>query len=1543
MVLDWHAISPLNGSINNGFEELCVQLARAENPPEARFFRKGTPDGGVECYTVFPDGGEWGWQAKFFNTLGDKQWENIDKSVKTALDKHPQLVRYFVCIPLDRPDARIPGQKSAMDRWNARVDKWTQWASDHGMEVEFIYWGSFELFDMLTHPEHIGRVRFWFDVRRFDQPWFTARLKEALDSAGSRYTREIHVELPIAYDLEAFGRTYYFFKQTKAHAKEIRERLRSFNYSAINPVEPAVDSLTSDLSSQVQAIISDIQVIEVDPVGELPFREIAEHIASAEATAEELEPELLKHEQEYVAKHPKGARLTQSDGVNPFRGWHHDLIRLSSALRDMCEVFSHAEKIADQTVMILKGDAGTGKTHLLCDIAKQRIKDNRPTVLLMGQRFVSTNDPWIQILQQLDLADLSAEEFVGALEAAAQVADCRALVMIDAINEGKGRDIWPSNLAAFLARLERSPWIGVVFSVRSSYEEIVVPEDVRTQAATVIHEGFAGHEYDATRTFFLHYGIELPSTPLLAPEFHNPLYLKTLCDGLHKSEMHRLPRGINGITATFDLYIDGINKKLIEELRFNPRKPLVRRALEAFVKATAESGDNWLKLEKAEEIVNAFLPGREYERSLYHGLVSEGVLVENIKWSSDTEREDVVFIAYERLSDHLTVKVLLNTHLDPADPAAAFAEGGQLAYFYDKSRYVVGLLEAMCIQIPERTGKELVTLVPEIANNWYIGRAFRQSLIWRNSAAFSEDTITVMNRLIRTNGDLDETLDVLLTVAVLPDHPYNANFLDRRLRKDHMSDRDAWWSIYLHHAWGKKDAVDRLVDWASSIQPSTSIEEEVVDLCAIALSWMFTTSNRFLRDRATKALVDLLTGRLDAVVRLVERFDNADDPYVTERVYAVAYGVAMRCHDSQDVGALAQCVYDHVFASGTPPAQILLRDYARGVVERALYLQADLDIVVENIRPPYTSECLTIPTEEDIISLMPDWSRGSHDSGDLEWAQNRIGSSVMSDDFARYVIGTNSSSTSRYWLSLRLEDPPWQSPDERFAVLLEEFSAEEKAAWETFHAADSVLKQISPIVKLITVPSEGQDEDSDPDDKQMSTEEEEIEEKIEKAIKKRDETLAAFQSVVSTEHAPLVVDILSALANHDERHPPGFDLRSIQRYILWRVFDLGWTTKRFGKFDRYSIGFHGRDASKAERIGKKYQWIAYHEILAYVADHFQYRDGLGRKDDCLFYEGPWQNHLRDIDPSCTLSGSCGGTSGYGHSLGWWESSGYENWEEPSDSKEWVLRDNDLPKVEDLFVVSNPEDGTRWLNVQSLFIWRQPTPQDREPEDTDVREISYTCTGYLAHAEDADAFMEWARNVHFWGRWMPEPLEIYEMFLGEHGWSPASSYFREQYYRECGEEGWAQPSHGCPVKVKPITLEYFSRSSSFDCSTDEGYSLQLPIREVVEGLGLRWSGDAGDYLDSSGRLAAYDPTAKAEGPDALLIREDILKEYLARENLALCWVIIGEKRVIEAGFNLKHDPNLMSGAYVLGDTGPVGFLHCEPEMAYQSNEDARRDA
>ena len=1537
ITLDWTAIRPLNGGREKGFEELCSQLARAEAPDGARFVRKGTPDAGVECYAVLADGTEWGWQSKYFDSVGDSQWKQLDESVEAAIEKHPQLSRYYVCVRLDLADARIVGKKtgtqwkSAKDQWDEHVSKWGGWAQKKNRTIEFVWWGSSEMLERLTRTENVGRVRFWFDKRGFDGAWFSARLDEAIRAAGPRYTPEIHVELPIAEDLDAFGRTQRFFNRVKALAIPVREALQSALVSEHSIADAETAATTASLSEAVQTVLNALGAISQVAAGLLPFTSVVRKIEATSAPMQALAAHLAKRATEYDAQQPKNEPGHGRNRLNPLRERGYTLRRLERELREASEALRRADELAARTTLVLSGNAGTGKTHLLCDVVKRRIEAHQPTVLLMGQRFVSNDAPWSQVLQHLDLAGLSAEEFIGALEASAQACGERALIVIDAINEGTGRTIWPTHLAAFLAQVERSPWLGVVLSVRRSYEDVVIPTEVRERALLVTHHGFRKHEYDATKTFFVHYGLELPSTPLLTPEFQNPLFLKTLCRGLNEQGHQRLPRGFHGISAAFNLYLDAVNARLAQQLGYDARTPLVRRGVDAFAAALVDANERWLPREQAAQVVDGLLPNRDFERSLSRGLVVEGVLAEDSLLREGTTRHDVVYLAYERLADHLVAKALLDKVPAPPDWAAAFSDGGIFAAMVADEYIAPGLLEALFIQVAERSSTELLRFAPQLARRYGTCHAFRQSLIWRSNAAFSEATQQVLNDLCRNDHALHETLEVLLTVATIPEHPLNAAFLDRRLRNDAMADRDAWWSTYLSSAWGGHGAVDRLVDWAWAVGSTVVIADDAVDLCGIALAWMLATANRFLRDRATKALVSLYTGRLAGMVRLVDRFADVDDPYVAERIYSVAYGVAMRCHDADAVDGLATSVYRHVFASGSPPSHILLRDYARGVVERALHLGSPVELDVARTRPPYKSTWPSIPSEEDIKPLLPNWSEGSSsDSRALEWARNRIGTSVMEDDFARYVIGTNSSWTN--WLAIPREEPPWQPPprtEDQLRALLGEFSSEESSAWEEEDAAvTAFLELVQSLINDSIAERREKGELILPWDIVDLGNEVANSRPLEvAAIQRRMERAkAALQTVLTKDHAQRLEEIRSSQEGEDDlRRPLRFDLRQIQRYILWRVFDLGWTIERFGQFDRFVSKNDGREASKVERIGKKYQWIAYHEIMAFVADHFQYRELNREEHGDHVYEGPWQENLRDIDPSCTIPILPGGTSWDGHTPAWWEAARYDSWEEPRNPQEWVMDSSALPNFEELLVVTDPANGSRWLNCEAHFSWMQQPPPDCDASDIERRELWYMCTGFLLRAEDTEPFLKWAESVDFWGRWMPDAADSYRTFLGEHAWAPADRYFQTPYH---GERGWKKPREDCPVKVRTMAFKYSREHTSFDSSLDDSYELRLPIGELVTGLGLHWTGNGADFLDQANQLAAQDPTVHAKGPDALLIRENILRRFLAENDLTVCWTIIGEKRILgpTVGFGPRQPSMRMSGAYVLGPSGLVGFIN-----------------
>ena len=76
-------------------------------------------------------------------------------------------------------------------------------------------------------------------------------------------------------------------------------------------------------------------------------------------------------------------------------------------------------------------------------------------------------------------------------------------------------------------------------------------------------------------------------------------------------------------------------------------------------------------------------------------------------------------------------------------------------------------------------------------------------------------------------------------------------------------------------------------------------------------------------------------------------------------------------------------------------------------------------------------------------------------------------------------------------------------------------------------------------------------------------------------------------------------------------------------------------------------------------------------------------------------------------------------------------------------------------------------------------------------------------GYFISVDDADEFVDWAKGVDFWGRWMPEGPDMYRLYLGESGWSPGFRYFNQPYF---GGEDWFQPEE-CPVAIRPAFFKY----------------------------------------------------------------------------------------------------------------------------------------
>lgn len=1001
MTLRWQDIRTFNSSQNSAFEELVCQLAREEEiADKVQFFRIAAPDGGVEAYCVLSNGDEYGWQAKYFSSMGGSQWSQLTDSIKTALDKHPRLTKYYVCIPLDRQDPRKDNQAWFMDKWNDKVAEWQSHALTLGRNIEFEYWGSSELIHRLSLEKHAGRKLFWFSMDDFSDNWFKSRIETAIENLGERYTEELNVELEIATYFNAACRNQAFRQEVKQHFNTLLINLNKFS----NEFESLLETSSADEFRNAVKIIKTIyeatQAAELESI----------NLDSLQGSIK-LVRQLVSNGEEYIER--------EAD-ENRKKYLQHTLQKTWGGLSDFLMFLRRPSlHIANTPKVLLVGEAGIGKSHMLADIALKLIQQNKSCVLLLGQHFVTEDAPWTQILRNLLRIDCDEKQLLGALNAKAEAQGERLLLMIDAINEGKGRYFWPDHIRGFINVFSQYPWLGLVLSVRTSYRPLLIPEDIAAgKLVEIHHQGFKGIEYQASSRFFRQYGIQQPRVPLLNPEFSNPLFLKIFCEGIRRSGLTSIPTGFQGITKIFGFFIAAINKKLSEPKAFDytVNKNLVDQVIKRLVefklsnKLATVSYDQAFDL--AEEIVARFSNRRRF----LDELISEGVLSKNIFSAGHGEYDEHVYLAYERLDDYFTASFLIDSYPDKESFKNGFHEEGLLSAFINNDYLNQGVVESLSTQLPERMGCELYELLGDKHfSDLHILDAFIHSLIWRKTESITEKLNTYINQFVLNDSrSFNSFFQMVYMVSADPEHPYNADFLNEYLMPYSLADRDEFWTPYLHEQnEGESSAMCRLIDWAILDEDKAYLSSESRLLAAKALAWLFTSTNIRFRDSATKALVVLLENQCTTIESLLTTFQACNDLYVVDRVFAASCGAVLRSEHLEGLGSLAEYIVNNVFAVDTEVCpHVLVRDYARNIVEYAIYKQV---YELENasiIRPPYRSELpSSFPSNAEIDAYKFDYNAEGFQKH--FWSQNTILSSMTTEygrgisrygDFGRYTF-----------------------------------------------------------------------------------------------------------------------------------------------------------------------------------------------------------------------------------------------------------------------------------------------------------------------------------------------------------------------------------------------------------------------------------------------------------------------------------------------------------------------------------------------------------
>lgn len=105
---------------------------------------------------------------------------------------------------------------------------------------------------------------------------------------------------------------------------------------------------------------------------------------------------------------------------------------------------------------------------------------------------------------------------------------------------------------------------------------------------------------------------------------------------------------------------------------------------------------------------------------------------------------------------------------------------------------------------------------------------------------------------------------------------------------------------------------------------------------------------------------------------------------------------------------------------------------------------------------------------------------------------------------------------------------------------------------------------------------------------------------------------------------------------------------------------------------------HSNSDNRIDRIGKKYQWIAFHEIMGILADNYKYMDddaneGAGGYE---LFHGTWQSFLRNINPSMiarvnNVDSDVQDDSKEAEEQEWYKEEEFDNWKYSGTNRSWA--------------------------------------------------------------------------------------------------------------------------------------------------------------------------------------------------------------------------------------------------------------------------------
>ena len=304
------------------------------------------------------------------------------------------------------------------------------------------------------------------------------------------------------------------------------------------------------------------------------------------------------------------------------------------------------------------------------------------------------------------------------------------------------------------------------------------------------------------------------------------------------------------------------------------------------------------------------------------------------------------------------------------------------------------------------------------------------------------------------------------------------------------------------------------------------------------------------------------------------------------------------------------------------------------------------------------------------------------------------------------------------------------------------------------------------------------------------------------------------------------------------------------------------------------------DSHNWERIGKKYQWLALYKIAAILSDyHDIYHQQLDGNDNTSAVK-----KLRNIDPTVLninpsivsqINELCYQKPKY-------------NFENVNDEI-WLNSAKYRPNLKQLIV--REANGAQWIILHGYVDY--VLKNDRLTIGDKKRNVWCFVQSCFVDKAYANRVAQIIDKNGLQGRCFDENGEIYNIYAGEWYWS-------KNYHNEIMQYGYEyRPLRLSLVPYKDLfirpTMTEYHHEYHDDKSKDEGDKIYYPNSHLVEQLNLRLYDVRGIWTNERGEIVLFD-NAVSGGQDALIIRMDVLLNYLHLTGQVLIFPILIEKRL-----------------------------------------------